>query len=222
MRLKTLGTDETLLPALRANYARRLVRLSTRQAIRENLTIPNVLSLLRLLCIPVFLVLLFDRHNRAAAAWMLGALGMTDWVDGYIARRFNQVTELGKVLDPVADRLALIVGVVSILIDGSAPLWVGVLALIREVVVSVAVLVLAALGAKRIDVTWWGKAGTFLLYFAFPFWLGGRSTLSYAPFLATSAWFVGIAGLLAAYYSALAYLPLGAAALREGRLTSAR
>ncbi len=180
-------------------------------------TAPNVVSFARLACVPVFVYLLFGRHNRAAAAWLLGALGMTDWVDGFIARRFNQVSELGKILDPVADRLALIVGITSILIDRSAPLWVGVLALAREVLVSVATLVLGALGAKRIDVTWWGKTGTFQLYFAFPMWLGGKSTLSYAPFLDKAAWIFGLTGLVAAYYATWQYIPLGRTALREGR-----
>ena len=70
---------------------------------------------------PLFLWLLFGRDNRLAAAWLLAVLGATDWVDGYIARRFNQVSTLGKVLDPTADRLLLAVGVISILVYGSVP-----------------------------------------------------------------------------------------------------
>ena len=84
---------------------------------------PNVITVVRLCCIPVFLWLLFGRDNRAGAAWLLGALGATDWVDGYVARRFGQVTELGKMLDPTADRLLFIVGIGAIIVDGSAPLW---------------------------------------------------------------------------------------------------
>ena len=186
------------------------------------LTVPNALSFARLLCVPVFLVLLFGRENRAAAAWLLGVLGMTDWVDGYIARRFDQVSELGKMLDPIADRLALVVGIGAILAVGAAPWWVAALALLREVAVSVAVLVLGAFGAKRMDVTWWGKAGTFLLYFAFPMWLGGTSTLSYAAFLDVAAWFFALPGLVAAYYSAYQYAAKGRAALATGRAARAR
>lgn len=185
-------------------------------------TAPNVISFARLCCVPVFVYLLFGRDNRAAAAWLLGVLGMTDWVDGYLARRFNQVSELGKILDPVADRLALIVGIACILIDRSAPLWVGIAALLREVVVSVATLVLGVLGARRIDVTWWGKTGTFQLYFAFPMWLGGKSTLSYAPFLDKAAWVFGLTGLAAAYYATWQYVPLGRTALAEGRAAKVR
>lgn len=180
-------------------------------------TIPNAISFARLLCVPIFLVLLFGRENRAAAAWLLAVLGMTDWVDGYLARRLGQVSELGKALDPIADRLALVVGIGSILAIGAAPWWVALLALVREVGVSAAVLVLGALGAKRLAVTWWGKTGTFLLYFAFPMWLGGTSTLSYARLLEVGAWFFALPGLVAAYYAAFQYAALSRGALAEGR-----
>src|SRR5690242_3941096 len=89
----------------------------------SNLTVPNAITVVRLLCLPLFVWLLFGREHRAAAAWLLGGLGATDWVDGFLARRWHQVSELGKVLDPTADRLLFIVGVGSIIIDGSAPLW---------------------------------------------------------------------------------------------------
>lgn len=181
------------------------------------LTVPNVISFVRLLCIPLFLWLLFSRDNRAAAAWLLGVLGMTDWIDGYIARRYNQVSEFGKVLDPVADRSLLLVGVLAILIDGSAPLWFGALTLAREALVSIGTLALAAVGASRIDVTWWGKAGTFCMMFAYPCWLGGASTLSYAPFVDVVAWAFAIPGLLLSWYALAQYIPLAREALRSGR-----
>lgn len=180
-------------------------------------TVPNAISFARLLCVPVYLVLLFGRENRAAAAWLLGVLGMTDWVDGFLARRLDQVSELGKALDPIADRLALVVGIASILAVGAAPWWVALAALTREVAVSAAVLLLGALGAKRLAVTGWGKTGTFLLYFAFPMWLGGTSTLSYHRFLEVGAWFFALPGLVASYYAAWQYASLSRGALAEGR-----
>ena len=84
-----------------------------------------------------------------AAAVLLGVLGATDWVDGWIARRFDQGSELGKVLDPTADRILLVAAGVGLLIDGAVPLWVGIVVLAREALVSVAVLLLAAAGARR-------------------------------------------------------------------------
>src|SRR3954453_23284211 len=100
------------------------------------LTVPNAVTVVRLLCVPVFLWLLFDQHKRAEAAFLLGALGATDFVDGYIARHFNQMSTVGKVLDPTADRVLLIVGVTAILVDGAVPAWFGVATLTREVLVA--------------------------------------------------------------------------------------
>ena len=99
------------------------------------LTLPNLITLARLACLPVFLWLLFGKEDRAAAAALLAVLGITDWVDGYLARRLGQVSELGKILDPVADRLLFIVGAGGILIDGSVPTWFAVIVLVRETLV---------------------------------------------------------------------------------------
>jgi cardiolipin synthase len=186
------------------------------------LTIPNVISFVRLLCLPIFLYLLFGRDNRAAAAWLLAALGATDWIDGYIARHFHQVSTLGKVLDPVADRIMLGVGIIAIMIDGSLPLWIGWLTLVREVLISAAVVVLAALGARRIDVTWAGKAGTFALMFAIPLFLGSHAdNLGWQDLAGFLAWVCVIPGLILSWYAAIMYLPLSRVALREGREGSA-
>ena len=177
------------------------------------LTVPNLLSFGRLLCVPLFLWLLFGRDNRLAAAWLLAFLGATDWVDGFIARRYNQVSTLGKVLDPTADRILLAVGVISILVYGAVPPVIAELAIVREVSVGVLALVLGLLGAKRIDVNWWGKTGTFLLMIAFPlFLLGDGHGLANLV-----AWAVSIAGLLAGWYAFFLYIPQGLAALRAGK-----
>ncbi len=181
------------------------------------LTIPNVITVVRLCLLPVFLWLLFARDDRASAAWLLAALGTTDFFDGYIARRFDQVSELGKVLDPVADRLLLFVGVGGIVVDGSVPIWFAVAVLVREALVAGATLALAALGARRIDVTWFGKAGTFWLMIAFPLFLASESTLGWADQADTFAWLAGISGLVLSWYAAALYVPMARDALRDGR-----
>ena len=181
------------------------------------LTIPNVISFVRLLCLPIFLYLLFGRDNRAAAAWLLAALGVTDWIDGYIARHFHQVSTLGKVLDPVADRLLFFVGVIGILIDGSVPVVVAALVLFRESAISIATVALAAMGVRRIDVTWVGKAGTFGLMVAFPLFLASESTLGWRDTAEVLAWIAAVPGLLLSYYSLITYVPLAKDALAEGR-----
>ena len=181
------------------------------------LTIPNVITVVRLLCLPLFLWLLFHEENRVAAAWLLGGLGATDFLDGYIARHFHQTSKLGKVLDPVADRVLLFTAILAILYDGTVPVWFAVAVLVRELAISIATLALAALGAKRIDVTWYGKAGTFANMFAFPLFLGSHSTASYAEVCGFLAWCFAIPGLVLSYYALFLYIPLARTALAEGR-----
>ncbi len=182
------------------------------------LTVPNVLSLVRLCCVPLFLWLLFGRDNEVAAAVLLAVLGGTDWVDGFIARRYDQVSTVGKVLDPTADRILLAVGIFSILVVGAVPAWVAWLAIFRAVAVGAGVLVLAALGARRIDVQWAGKTGTFLLMAAFPLFLVSHAEdLSWADAARAVAWPCAVVGLGFAYFSAIRYIPLGREALRAGR-----
>ena len=185
-------------------------------------TVPNVITVLRLACVPVFLWLLFGRDNRAAAAWLLAAMGTTDWVDGFVARHFDQGSTLGKIIDPVADRMLLGVGVGAIVIDRSVPLWLGLAVIVREALVSVAVLAIAALGAKRIDVQWVGKAGTFGLMVAFPLFLAHESTLGWHRGAGIVAWTTAWPALALSYWAAAAYVPLARTALAEGRAARRR
>jgi len=181
------------------------------------LTAPNLISLARLAGVPVFLWLLFSQDQRYAAAWLWGLLGATDWVDGWWARRFNVVSEFGKLIDPVTDRVVLITGILAVGVDGSVPWWLVVAALAREVLVAVAGLVLGAMGARRIDVTWWGKVATFGLYFAFPFLLAGASDVGIADWFRIAGWIIAVPSLIYSYMSAAQYVPLARTALHEGR-----
>jgi cardiolipin synthase (CMP-forming) len=197
--------------------AARLSTPDTGRAASRVLTLPNLITILRLSCLPVFLWLLFGREDRATAAWLLAALGATDWVDGYLARHMGQESDLGKILDPVADRLLFLVGAGGILIDGSVPTWFAVVVLVRETLVGATTLILAALGARRIDVTWFGKAGTFGLMVAFPLFLAEQSDLSWADTAGVLAWVAGIPALVFSLYAAVLYVPLARRALAEGR-----
>ncbi|HEY1635696.1 MAG TPA: CDP-alcohol phosphatidyltransferase family protein [Acidimicrobiales bacterium] len=181
------------------------------------LTIPNAVTAARLAAVPVFLWLLFGVQNRVAAAALLAVLGATDWVDGWLARRLGQVSTLGKVLDPVADRVLLGVGVVAITVDGSVPLWLGVAVLAREALVSAAVLALAAAGAARIDVVWVGKAGTFGLMVAFPLFLVAGPSASWPNAALVAAWVCAVPALILSWYAAGTYIPLARGALARGR-----
>ncbi len=180
-------------------------------------TVPNLITLVRLACIPLFLWLLFGAHRQTAAAVLLGVLGATDWVDGFVARRYHQVSTVGKVLDPVADRVLVVTAVVAIIVHGAVPVWFGVATIAREVVVSGAVLLLASLGAARIDVLWVGKAGTFALMFAYPAFLLSDGSAAWQEPIRVVAWVVGIIGLALAWYAAGSYVPVARRALSDGR-----
>lgn len=184
-------------------------------------TIPNLITLLRLACLPLFLWLLFSEGNRRDAAWLLGVLGATDWVDGFLARRLGQTSEFGKVFDPTVDRLLFIVGIIALIIDGSVPIWFALAVGVREVFVGAMMLGATVLfKMERFDVTWWGKTATFLLMFAFPGFLMAESTISIAGFFHVAAWVLGLPGLALSSYTAVAYLPAVREGVRAGRRTS--
>jgi len=180
-------------------------------------TVPNAVTLVRLALIPVFVWLLFSRDDRLGAAILLAGLGATDWVDGWFARKFDQVSELGKLLDPTADRLMMLTAVVSTWIDGSVPAWFAALTLLREGLVSIAALSLGALGVERFDVTWWGKTGTFFLMFAYPLLLAGASDIGGADVFTILGWLCGIPGLVISWYAAAEYVPISRQALSDAR-----
>ncbi|MBI2168176.1 MAG: CDP-alcohol phosphatidyltransferase family protein [Actinobacteria bacterium] len=177
------------------------------------LTIPNLLSVGRLLCVPLFLWLLFGRDSRVGAAALLAVLGATDWVDGFVARRFGLVSELGKVLDPTADRILLATAAIAMWADGAVPGLVFWPVIVREVAISLAVLGLAAAGAARIDVLWVGKAGAFALMFAFPFFLLAEAGLATEDLWRFLGWGCAIPGVVLSYVAAARYIQLVPSAL---------
>lgn len=184
------------------------------------LTVPNALSALRLAAVPVFVWLVLARHQRFAAAALLAVLGATDWVDGWIARHFGQVSTLGKVLDPVADRVLVATAVVTMAVDGSIPIWLCLVVGAREALVSGAVVALAALGAPRIDVIWAGKAGTLALMVAFPLFLVAHSTAGWHSAAHVLAWGFCLPGLVLGWWAALSYAPVARRALSQARVRS--
>lgn len=181
-------------------------------------TWPNLITLLRLCCLPVFVWLLLGVDEPGYAALILGGLGATDWVDGWVARRFDQVSEFGKKFDPTADRILFIVALVAIMIDGSAPWWFCLLVLIREVVFGAVVAVLTvAFGMERFDVSYLGKWATFILMFVFPGFVMGESGIPGDWFFTGFAWIAGPIGLVLSYYTAFGYVPVIRRSLAAGR-----
>ena len=129
------------------------------------LTVPNVVSLLRVALVPLFLWFLFGADAPTPAGLLLGAIGATDWVDGFLARRLHQVSEFGKLLDPIADRLAITAAVIGGWVAGVLPWPIALALVVRESLIAVGALVAARWGAK-VEVRYLGKVATFGLYSA--------------------------------------------------------
>ena len=185
-------------------------------------TWPNVVTITRLALLPLFVYLLFGTDHRAVAAWLLASLGATDWIDGYLARRLHQVSRVGKILDPVADRLLVMVGLVAVAAAAGVPWWFALATLTRELVVSILTIALFMWGAARIDVLWWGKVSTFALMAAFPLFLlttnpHHRALSPWQNGIRGVCWTVGVAGLTLSWVVLGAYVGPARLALREGR-----
>jgi cardiolipin synthase (CMP-forming) len=185
-------------------------------------TLPNVITAFRLLLLPVFLWLLFSTNHRALAAWLLAFLGATDWIDGYLARALHQVSNIGKVLDPVADRLLVMVALLSVAAAAGVPWWFALATLARELIVSILTLVLAALGATRINVLWWGKVSTFALMTSYPTFLlttnpHHRALSTWQHDFRDATWVIALMGLTLAWIVLFGYVRPALAALQAGR-----
>jgi cardiolipin synthase (CMP-forming) len=173
------------------------------------LTIPNLLSFARLAVLPIiYLDLVNDRLLRAFV--LLAIFAATDWLDGYIARRFDQVSRLGQLLDPFSDRvLFLVVGIGFVLAD-IVPWWVVLLVLARDVAVLViGGILLLVRGSALPEVTRLGKTATFGLMWAFPTWLlaavVGDGPLDPQPVLSALAWITYLVNIVLYYLAAIGY-----------------
>jgi cardiolipin synthase len=139
------------------------------------------------------------------AALFIFIIGWTDWIDGYLARRLNQVTELGKALDPIADRLMIASAVVGGMIVGAVPLWVGWLLILREGFMGVVTLILVWKGAGVLSVRYLGKVATFVLYGAIPgFYLIEAGFL--VDILRPLTWVSAVLGLALYWFVAFQYV----------------
>ena len=157
------------------------------------LTVPNVLSVLRLLGVPLFLWLLLGPHADLWALVVLAASGFTDWLDGKLARWLNQTSRLGALLDPAADRLYIVATLVAFVLRGIVPWWLAAVLIGKDVVVGLCLPLLRRAGYAPPEVHYVGKAATFALLYAFPLLLlaqGGATIAAIArPFgYAFTAW----------------------------------
>jgi cardiolipin synthase len=136
-------------------------------------TVPNALSFLRLLGVPLVVWLILGPQADALAVVVLVLSGLTDWLDGYLARAWNQRSRIGQLLDPVADRLYILAIIGSLAIRGLIPWWLVIVLAARDVMIAALVPILHTRGYSSLPVHFLGKAATFCLLYAFPLVLLG-------------------------------------------------
>jgi cardiolipin synthase len=170
------------------------------------LTIPNVISFLRIALIPVFVALIVDPDTRRAGLVVFVVVVATDWVDGALARATGQVSDLGKVLDPVADRLAIAAGLIALVVADAFPLWAALLILVRDVTVLIAGLVLLSTRRARIEVRHLGKVATFSLMAAIACIAWGSLGYPLAPAALACGWAFYAVGIVEYYVATVLYV----------------
>ena len=169
------------------------------------LTIPNIISFVRLAGVPLFLWLVLGPE---ADAWALGVLmlsGVTDWLDGYLARKLDQTSKLGQVLDPVADRLYILAVVIGLAWRDIIPWWLAALLPARDLLLWVLVPFLRTRGYHALPVHFLGKAATFNLLYAFPLLLLGDGPGAVASLAQVFGWAFAIWGTGLYWWAGILY-----------------
>jgi cardiolipin synthase len=170
------------------------------------LTVPNLLSVIRLAGVPLFLWLLLGPRADGWALVVLTASGITDWLDGKLARWLNQTSRLGSLLDPAADRLYTLATVVAFVIRGIVPWWVAAVLVGRDLLVAGCLAVLRRAGFAPPEVTYIGKAATFALLYAFPLLLLAQGASAAATVARPVGYAFTIWGSLLFVWSGLLYV----------------
>ena len=138
---------------------------------RQYLTIPNALTALRGLGVPLFIWLALFKEADGWAIFVLAVGGATDYLDGKLARAWNQTSRFGELADPAIDRIYIVATLIVLYLREALPLWVILILIIRDLLLAVATLALTKKGLPPLQVTYLGKAATFNLLYAFPFLL---------------------------------------------------
>jgi len=168
-------------------------------------TIPNVLSFIRLALVPVFLYLLVSGED----IWALGVLvfsSFSDYLDGVIARRFNQITRLGQLLDPAADRLFIFAALIGLTARDILPLWLTLVIIGRDVLLLVLGITLANFGYGPLPVHHLGKFATFCLFYALPVIMVGQAFPDAAWVTNPIGWSFALWGAFLYWWAGIVYL----------------
>ena len=169
-------------------------------------TIPNALSAARLIGVPVFFWLMVGPKNDGLALTILVISSFTDWLDGYLARRLNQFSRLGELLDPLADRLYVVAALLALYIRELIPVWVVVALLSRDVVMSLFLAYLKKHGYNGVPVHFVGKAATMNLLYALPLILMGTFSGLVGQVAEIFGWAFLLWGITMYWYAAILYI----------------
>lgn len=178
------------------------------------LTVPNAISFLRVLLVPVFALLVIGHHDGWAFV-VLAVSGVSDWLDGVIARRFHQMSRLGQMLDPAADRLFILVTVVALAWREIVPWWLVAMILARDLLLAALLPALARRGFGPLPVHFAGKAGTAALLYAFPLLLLSARSDVWGTVGAVPGWAFAWWGITLYWVAGIVYL-------RQARTLSSR
>ncbi len=173
--------------------------------VKQLLTVPNMLSLFRLALVPVFLWLVLTGQSGLAILALIVA-SATDYLDGFFARKLNQTTRLGALLDPAADRLYILATLVGLAVTNHIPIWLPFVVIARDVLLAVTYPMLASRGFGPLPVHYVGKAGTFALLYAFPLLLIADVWKDASIVILPIAWGFAIWGIGLYWWSGVLYL----------------
>lgn len=179
-------------------------------------TVPNLISFARLLGVPVFLWLILGPHADGWAVALLILAGISDWADGKIARATGQISRLGQLLDPVADRLYIAATLLGLALRGIIPWWLVVVLLSRDLVLALLLPPLRRRGLIGLPVHFLGKAATFCLLYAFPLLLLGDHPGTFGMVMRVVGWAFAIWGTGLYWYAAVLYIEQARRILRTG------
>jgi cardiolipin synthase len=181
------------------------------------LTVPNLISFARLAGVPLFLWLFLFAHEDAWSVAVLAVGGTTDWVDGFLARRLGQVSRLGELLDPLADRLYILATLVALTIREVVPWWLAAALLVREAMLAACLPVLRHHGYGPPPVHYVGKTATFILLVAFPTLLLSHASGGAVGWAHPLGWALAWWGLVLYWVAGLLYVAQVARGVRAGR-----
>jgi cardiolipin synthase len=184
-------------------------------------TVPNLLSLLRLALVPVFLVLILNGRNVEAII-VLAVASITDYLEGYYARKLKQETRLGQLLDPAADRLYIFATLIGLAIVGYIPLWLTIVVIARDVILLFTYPILASRGYGPLPVHYLGKAGTFALLYSFPLLLIAAAFPDISLFVLPVAWAFALWGIGLYWWAGFVYLAQVRSVVKSSSADSAR